>query len=173
VFHFTDAISIMGLRLFLLICQLNLTVYLFSGKERHSGEKITVLFLSNGNSFSYLPDLIFSEVSRIKKIETLHLWNISKKFSEIPSDIDAVFIKCDRFYSDYLQKQVFTIIPELISMTLDISEPFEKIYNNFNKSAKEEIRRVKRLRSYVYAIYIFKTWKIGHMCKFLYPYAFI
>jgi len=145
-FHITDTISIMGFRLFLLICQLNLTVYLINGKEKHSGEEITVLFLSNTDSFSYLPNLIFSEGISIKKIKNLHIWNISKKFCEIPSDIDAVFIKCDRFYSNFLQKQDLTVIPELISMTLDVSEPFEKIFTKFNKSAKEEIRRIKRYK---------------------------
>ena len=152
VFCVTDTISIVGLRLFLIICQLNLAVYLINGKEKHSGEIINVLFLSNTDSFSYLPDLIFSEEPSIKKIKNLHIWNISKKFSETPSDIDAVFINCDRFYSDYLQKQELTIIPELISMTLDVSEPFEKIFNGFNKSAKEEIRRIKRYK-YEYEVY--------------------
>ena len=152
VFRVTDTISIIGSRLFLLICQLNLTAYLISEKERHSGEKITILFLSNSNSFSYLPDIIFSDEPQIKKIEKIHIWNVSKKLIENPYSIDAIFIKCDRFYSDYLQRRGLTIIPELISMTLDISESFEKIYNKFNKSAKEEIRRVKKY-NYTYEIY--------------------
>jgi hypothetical protein len=152
VFYVTDTICISGSRLFFLICQLNLTAYLISGKEKHSGENITILFLSNENSFSYLPDLIFSEASEIKKIGKIHIWNARKKISGIPCDADAIFIKCDRFYSDYLQKNELTTIPELISMTLDISEPFEKIYNKFNKSAKEDIRKVKRY-NYTYEIY--------------------
>jgi lipid II:glycine glycyltransferase (peptidoglycan interpeptide bridge formation enzyme) len=117
VFYVTDTFSILGSRLFFLICQLNLTAYLISGKEKHSGENVTILFLSNENSFSYLPDLIFSEEPQIKRIEKIHIWNISKK----------------------------------LSMILDISEPFEKIYNKFNKSAKEDIRKVKRY-NYTYEI---------------------
>ena len=151
VFLITDTISIIGSRLFLLICQLNLTAYLISGKERHSEGKISILFLGDENSFSYLPKLIFSDEPSTEKIEKIHIWNISKKLSKIHYDADAIFISCDRFYSGYLQKQRLTIIPELISMTLDISKPFEKIYNKFNKSAKEEIRRVKRYK-YTYEI---------------------
>lgn len=151
VFYVTDTFSILGSRLFFLICQLNLTAYLISGKEKHSGENVTILFLSNENSFSYLPDLIFSEEPQIKRIEKIRIWNISKKLIENTYSIDAIFIKCDRFYSDYLQKKELTTIPELISMNLDISEPFEKIYNKFNKSAKEDIRKVKRY-DYTYEI---------------------
>lgn len=144
VFYVTDTFSIIVTRVLFLICQLNLTTYLVSGKEKYSGENIAILFLSNENSFSYFPDLVFSEEPQIRRIEKIHIWNVSKKLAENPYDIDAVFIKCDRFYSGYLQKNEFTTIPELISMTLDISEPFEKIYNKFNKSAKEDIRKVKR-----------------------------
>jgi len=151
VFYVTDTFSILGSRLFFLICQLNLTAYLISGKEKHSGENVTILFLSNENSFSYLPDLIFSEGPQIKRIEKIHIWNIGKKLSKNPYNIDMIFIKCDRFYSNYLQKKGLTTIPELISMTLDITEPFEKLYNKFNKSAKEDIRKVKRY-NYTYEI---------------------
>ena len=151
VFYVTDTFCILGSRLFLLICQLNLTAYLISGKEKYSGENIIILFLSNENSFSYLPDLIFSEEPQIKRIEKTHIWNISKKLVENPYNIDAIFIKCDRFYSGYLQKNELTAIPELISMALDISEPFEKIFDTFNKSAKEDIRKIKRY-GYTYEI---------------------
>ena len=151
VFYITDTFSIILTRVFFLTCQLNLTTYLISGKEKYSGENIAILFLSNENSFSYFPDLVFSAEPQIRRIEKTHIWNVSKKLAENPYGIDAVFIKCDRFYSGYLQKNEFTTIPELISMTLDISEPFENIYNKFNKSAKEDIRKIKRY-NYSYEI---------------------
>ncbi|ENO12377.1 hypothetical protein MBGDC06_00715 [Thermoplasmatales archaeon SCGC AB-539-C06] len=83
VFYVTDTFSILGSRLFFLICQLNLTAYLISGKEKYSGENITILFLSNENSFSYLPDLIFYEESQIERIEKIHIWNVSKSLLKI------------------------------------------------------------------------------------------
>jgi len=151
VFYFIDTLSIIVTRVLFLIFQLNLTAYLISGKEKYSGLNIDILFLSNENSLSYFPDLVFSDDPKIKRIEKIHIWNVSKKLAGNPFDIDAVFIKCDRFYSGFLQKNEFNTFPEFISITLNISEPFEKIYNEFSKSAKEDIRKVKRY-GYTYEI---------------------
>ena len=126
-------------------------MYLIRGKEKHSGEKITILLLCQENSFSYLRDLLFSEEPKIKKIDKLDIWNIKNKIKKFSTNMDAIFIKCDKFYSNYLQKSGYIIIPELITTRVDISEPLKNIYKNLKKSAKEDIRKVKK-NEFIYEI---------------------
>jgi len=128
------------------INQLSYTAYLIDGKEKNSKSKLKILYLSNEGLYPYLMNLIFFEKPRYKTIDKIKIWNINKKIKKNYNKIDAVFIESNTFYAGYFEKQGFTIIPESISMTLDISEPFEKIYKKFSKSAKEDIRKVKRYK---------------------------
>ena len=133
------------------ISQLSYTAYLIEGKEKNSKAKLKILYLSNEGLYPYLMNLIFSEKTKYKTIDKIKIWNIHKKIKELYNKIDAVFIESNTFYAGYFEKQGFIIIPESISMTLDISESFEKLYKKFSKSAKEDIRKVKRYK-YKYEI---------------------
>ena len=138
-------------RFFMIIGQASCIAYLISGKEKHSGEKLTILFISKKNLSPYISNLIFSKESKIVKKFNVNIWNYKKKINQIVSDTDAVFIKCDRFYSNFFEKKGFIVIPEWINMTLDISEPWDSFYKKLSKSAKEDIRKIKKL-GYTYEI---------------------
>jgi len=138
-------------RFLITINQLSYTAYLIEGKEKNSKAKLKILYLSNEELYPYLMNILFSEEPKHKKIDKIKIWNIDKKIKEKYNKIDAVFIESNTFYAGYFEKQGFIIIPESISMTLDISEPFERIYKKFSKSAKEDIRKVKKY-GYAYEI---------------------
>jgi len=146
-----DFTGIVLSRFIFLFDQLSLTMHLLQGKEKYSGKDISILLICKKRSFLYLSKKIFSKKPSIKVIGTVHLWNINKKINNFSSEIDAVFVKNDLFYSRFLKEKGFVIIPEWISMSLDVSESIEKIYNNFNKSGKEDIRKVKKY-GYTYEI---------------------
>ena len=151
VFTIMDFTGILLSRFFFLLSQLPLTIYLLKGEEKYSKKNISVLLLSNKKSFPYLSNKIFSKTPKVEVIGKTHLWRLNKKIDAIISEVDAVFVKNDLFYSRFLKKKGFTIIPERISMTLDISQSIEKIYSNFNKSGKEDVRKVKKF-DYTYEI---------------------
>ena len=101
----------------------------------------------------YLTNLLFSKEPKSKKIGKIFIWNIRKKLNSIPYDADAIFIKNDKFYSHFFEKQGFTIIPEWISTTLDISKPLEKIYENLKeKEPKSNYTRYLLDGSYFIAV---------------------
>ena len=145
VFYILDNLVIIFSRISLLIGQTTLTGYLVSGKEKHSKLKVNILFLSNEYPSPYLLDLIFSEKPKIEKKFKTHIWNYKKKVDCDTENINAIFIKGDRFYSRFFEKQGFKSIPGWITMTLDISEPLDIVYQKFSKSAKEDIRKIKKM----------------------------
>ena len=137
VFKIIDTSVIIGSRLISLLYNFYLTEYLVYGREKHSGKKIIIILLCQEDSFSYLLKLIFSRVDKCEKNGKINILKIKNKYKRLPLEIDAIFFKCDRFYSNYLQKNHLTVIPELITVILDISKPFDKIYKKFRKRILE------------------------------------
>ena len=175
IFSFIDSFVISMSRLFLIFSQLSLNTYLVSGEEKHSGEMITILFLGNENPSPYILEILFSETPRIKKQFNTLIWNCQKKVNRIFPNINAIFIKSDRFYSNFFEKKGFTIIPEWISMTLDISGSLDEVYKRFSKGTKEDLKKIKKydykceisnddekLKSFYNNMYIpYISWKFG------------
>ena len=175
-----DQFIIIFSRFFLIISQLLLTAYIVSGKEKHNKKNLTILFIGDKKIFPYLSSLLFSEYPEIEKNFNVFIWNIKKIINKNNLSIDAIFIKNDRFYSHYFEKQGYIVIPEWISTTLDVSEPLEKIYKNFSKSVKEDIRKIKKynysydisqdpsiLDMFYYKMYLpYISWKYGIFIKY-------
>ena len=134
---------VLMLRVFKLTNQLNFSVFLIQGKEKNSGEKIKIIYLSNDELDGYISNILFCEVPKCEKIGESSIRNIERECEKFFSNIDAIFVKSDMFYSGFFEKRGFIIIPEWISLTLDIERPFETIYKNFSYSTKREIRKVK------------------------------
>ncbi|MCD6467511.1 MAG: GNAT family N-acetyltransferase [Methanomicrobia archaeon] len=58
--------------------------------------------------------------------------------------MDIIFVKTDKLFAPLLRRKGFFILPEWIRMSLDISRPLNYIYDGFKKSAKEDIRKIKK-----------------------------
>jgi len=150
-FSIIGKIAILSSRFFLVLNHVFLEVNILSGIEKNSGDKIKILFIGTNSPSPYILNLIFSKKPKIEKKSKISIFKIKKYINDIRNDVDAIFIKTDRFYSGFLEKQGYTIIPEWIRMTLDISEPFEKFYEKLSRSAKEDIRKIKKL-DYTYEV---------------------
>jgi len=98
-----------------------------------------------------LLELLFSKEPQIKKIKETHIWNYTKEINPNKSNIDAVIIKSDRFYSNFFEKKGYVVIPEWIGVFLDISSPFEDYYKRLSKGAKDDIRKIRKY-GYTYEI---------------------
>ncbi|KYK29867.1 hypothetical protein AYK20_04890 [Thermoplasmatales archaeon SG8-52-1] len=175
-----DKLTIILSRFFLIISQLISKAYVINGKEKHSKKNIKILLIGDNKLFPYLSNLLFLKEPKIEKSFNLFIWNIKKKVNKNNLSIDAVFIKNDRFYSHYFEKQGYTVIPEWISTTLDVSNSLEKIYKKFSKSVKEDIRKIKKygysyeisqdpnkLEMFYYKMYIpYISWRYGIFIKY-------
>jgi len=123
---------------------LYLSAYLVQGKEKHSKEKMNVLFCGDKNSLKYISNFLFSDDPNIKYIGRYPIWKLAKIYSTLSKDVDVIIFKTDRFLSKFLQKKGFITLPAWINMKLDITKSLEEISKNFKKSAKEDIRRIER-----------------------------
>ena len=147
----TAELLIFRWRVLPLLHHLYSSVYLIKGKEKHGRVDITILFYGDENSLSYINNILFSKKPKIEEVERCFIFNIEKNLSEFANEIDAVFIKTDRIFTGFLQKKKFFTIPEWVEMELDVSGSLDTIYKNFKKSAREDIKKIKKM-GYSYEI---------------------
>ena len=124
--------------------QFSLNAYIVNGIEKTSKKEIFILYVGDEKLCPYLSELLFVNKPKIDKEFKFRIWNYKKKIKEISSKIDGVFIKSDRFYTRYFEKQGYTTIPEWVTIKVDISEPLEKVYSNCTNGMKEEIKKIKK-----------------------------
>ena len=128
-----------------IIQQFSLPICLLHGKEKHSKKNLTIIFIGNdGKGLSYLSNILFSDKPKMKKIGKTNICNLNKGLDDYSSNVDAVFINVDRFYNRFLQKHGFVVIPEWVSMTLDVSGSIDEIYKKFNKKGRQDFRKVEK-----------------------------
>jgi len=170
VLSLIDKTGIYSNRLFSLINQFFLTVYIVEGEEKHTHKKMNILLINSEKPENYLSKILFDKKPACKRIGKINIFNIKRKINKISSDFDAVIVKCDRFYSGFFEKKGFTIIPEWVTMKLDTSDSLKNIYKKFNKSGKEDTRKVRKY-GYTYEL----TEDIDELKMFYYkmylPYA--
>jgi len=128
-----------------------LPVYLVRGKEKHEKENISLLFLGDNISYYHIANQLFFEEPQREFVRNIFIWNIPKYLDSYTRTVDAVFIKTDRFFSRFLHKKNFIILPAWVELKLDVSQPMEEIYKKFKKSATEDIRIIKK-NEYTYEI---------------------
>jgi hypothetical protein len=139
------------LRVAMMLNQFALPIVLLQGQERTSKEPLSIFYIGDETSIPFLTSLLYHDYPKISPVGQVHLWSTQRTLRNPTHNIDAVILKCDRFYAGYLKKQGFIIIPEWITMTLETSSSFSVLHQNFSKSAKEDIRKIKK-QGYTYEV---------------------
>jgi len=149
---FTTVFLLTKRRILFRIKDLYLQIILIEGIEKHSNKKIKVLFCGDNYSFQYVSNILFQEILETQYNKKKYfILRLSKKLNYLSKRADVTIIKTDRFFSRYLQKKGFIIIPSWVNLKLDISKPLEDIVKNFKKSAKEDVNKVKKF-NYTYKL---------------------
>lgn len=145
LFHF---ILLFITNVFFVFNNLWLSVYLISGKEKHTKFNISIIFIGNDlTSMSYINSLLFEDIEFVKKIGKTNVLKL-KKINKKSYNADIVFTKIHYFFSRFLQKNNYILIPEWNEMILDITDPMEKILMNFNSSTRLCINNAKKYTYY-------------------------
>lgn len=148
---FSPILIFLKFRILYRIKHLYLPIYFLHGKEKSSGLDLKVLFFGNKISLLYITNLLFQGEPNKKHIGKTFFWKIDKFVRQYSNEISMVFISTDRFFQKFLRKKSFIVIPGWVDMTLQISDSLEKIEKRFKKSAKEDIRVIKKF-GYAYEI---------------------
>jgi len=131
-------------RIFDLISNFTLQSYIISGKERHSGLDLTVFYCGDKQSFCYMSHRLFDGHYSIKKREKVTITKINKKLRSLPTYVDLVFIRTDRFFRKILKKQGLQIIPEWVNLVLDTSKSLEQLEKKFSSGARKDVKKIKK-----------------------------
>jgi hypothetical protein len=132
-------------KLFSLVSQFRLSVYLLQGREKWGGNSLTTLFLGDERGVLFFSDLLFSEEPKKEDLGKIFIWRIKARLNlEIPGT-DLIFIKIDGFLSRFLPRKGFIIIPEWILFMMDLSRPPQGVLNlSKNKSLRENVKEIKK-----------------------------
>ncbi len=133
------------------ISNIYLPVFLLKGKEKHSNKDITVVYCGDNHSFYFIADILFEAKYEKEYLGNYLITSLPKILSKNFQDSDITILKTDRFFSRFLKKKSFFLIPAWINMKLDISKPFDDIVHKFKKSAKEDVRKIKKF-NYTYEL---------------------
>jgi len=127
--------------IFLIIKGLKLKIYMIKGQEKNSNKTLEILYIGNDiSNFSYIINVLNLKKPSIEKKGKTFLWNIQKNINKL-ENTDAIIIKNSYFYTNYLHRNGFIVIPEYIEMILDTSKPYKDLYNDFHRSVKKRLRR--------------------------------
>ena len=138
-------------RLLFIASQIRLGVYLLQGKEKWGGSDLTTL--SCGGLFFgekkiyYYSDLLYSGEPKIENLGKVFIWKISSKLNSTIPKADLIILAVDEFFSQFLSRRGFTIIPQWILFVLDLSKPLPEIWKlSKNRSLSENLRRVRKYK---------------------------
>jgi len=145
IFLFIEHFIILTTRLLFVLSHASLKGFVITGTEKNSGEPLRLLFIGTQEPSQFIINLIYTENVHIEQVYKINIFNQKSNIEKIKGEIDAIIIKCDRFYSGYLEKKGFKIIPEWVRMTLNISKPSKYFFSGLSRSAKEDIRKIKKI----------------------------
>lgn len=136
-------------RVLFVVFSMRLSVYLLQGKEKQGSGNLKTLFFSSlffgEKKLLHLVDLLYSEEPEKKSLGKVFIWKIKSKLNYDVSKADLVFIGADEFFSGFLSRQGFTIIPQWILFMLDLSKPLPEIGKSRNYSnLKRDLRRIRK-----------------------------
>ena len=132
--------------------QFRLPVYVVSGVEKTSGEKIRILFVGRETFPLYLIELLFSSTPHVEQVGVVFVWRLKHLARLFPCDVDAVLVSCDRFYQRWLLNVGLFVFPHMVDMVLDVSDSFDVFYKKSNNSAKSDMKKVDK-QGYSYEVF--------------------
>jgi hypothetical protein len=149
-------------RLKAVVFQFRLPVYVVSGVEKTSGEKIRFLFVGRETFPLFLIELLFTSAPHVEQVGMVFVWRLHKLDCFFSSDVDAVLVSCDRFYQRWPEKAGLFVFPHMVDMVLDVSDPFDVFYKGLSNSAKADIKKVEKYK------YTFEVFSDINQLRFFY-----
>ena len=125
--------------------QIRLPVYLFQGKEKWGCGSLTTLFFGDERGLFYLSDLLYSGEPKKESLGKIFIWRIKSRLNLGLPRADLIFIKMDGFFSRFLSRQGFIIIPEWVLFMLDLSKPLPEVWKlSKNDALDANLRKIRK-----------------------------
>jgi folate-dependent phosphoribosylglycinamide formyltransferase PurN len=135
-----------------IISQIRLSAYKIHGIEKSSGCLLTVIFFGKERELHRLSDLLFSDLKTKEFLRKILFWNVMPYYRSNNFKADLIFINCDNFFSSFLARYGFLLIPEWISFKLNLFKTDSKSWKSKkSKSLKDDLRKIRQ-QKYSYEI---------------------
>ena len=100
----------------------------------------------------YLSNLLYSGEPVKERLGKIFIWRIKAGLNLDLPRADLIFIKIDGFFSRFLSRRRFIIIPEWVLFILDLSKPLPEIWKlSKNDTLRANLRRIRK-NNYSYEV---------------------
>ncbi|RLF50558.1 MAG: hypothetical protein DRN24_06345, partial [Thermoplasmata archaeon] len=147
----SNIFHIIKLKFLVRLRNLKTPIYIVTGKKKNNHVTSKILYIGDNSSLEYLNEIIFSGETKKQFIDEILIWSFQKKIKKLSPSVDAIFIKTDRFFSNFLEKKGFIVVPEWIEMVMEKNLSSDVFLNRVKKSARDDIRKVRNYK-YTYEI---------------------
>jgi len=135
----------LGARTMSIISAARVPAFLFEGKEKGTGDALSVLTVSHHWTANFLSGLIYSGTPSCRSLGHVFIWKARLQRRKHPPEADLTFVETDGFFSPLLKRQNYMLIPQWVMFVLDISKPMKEIRRLFNnRSMQNNIRKIKK-----------------------------
>ena len=139
-------------KLFYRIQDVFLPIYFVHGTTQKNGTSdISILFFGKRDALAYLSETVYANDPEKKSLGSIFIWDIKRTLGYYSKDADVTVVKTDRFFSHFLKKKGFIIIPEWVEMSMTVPGSFQNLADLISSSAKKDIQTLQKY-GYIYEI---------------------
>ncbi len=118
---------------------------LLTGKERHSGEPMRVLYFGLGENLAYLAELLFSEYEDAIQVSDVNPWRATAWCKKFQTGADIVVLDLPWPACRFVRSDGFLALAPWINMVIPIGKTWEAVVSRWAKNVKgEDLRRIRK-----------------------------
>jgi len=134
-------------RIFSIVSQLHLPVYQLQGKSKWGDGNLTTLLYGEGRGMlPYILDLLYTEKPTKKKLGKAFIGKVKSHIKSYSPNADLVLIGMDGFFSSFLSRQGFVVLPEWAMFKLDTTKPLPT--GRRGRGLRENLKRAMQYEYY-------------------------
>ncbi|MCJ7611399.1 MAG: GNAT family N-acetyltransferase [Candidatus Aminicenantes bacterium] len=132
-------------RLRFMASQVRLPIYRLEGREKNGGRPLSILACAHEPALPFIIDLAFSDLRTREQVGRVFIWNVGRLCSRAGSRADMIVVHGDAALSRRLSARGFILIPEWVTMALDLGPPLRETWDLAkNKTVRENLRRIRK-----------------------------
>jgi len=134
-------------RIFSIVSQLHLPVYQLQGKSRWGDGNLTTLLYGEGRGMlPYILNLVYADKPAKKKLGKVFMGKVKSHVKSYSPNADLALIGMDGFFSRFLSRQGFFVLPEWAMFKLDTMKPLPT--GRRGRGLRENLKRAMQYEYY-------------------------
>ena len=143
-FSFIHTFHFLSKRIYRIVTQIRLPVFLAGGVGKTTNEPLHILFIGIDHTPHFLFHKLFKNDPVLQKERKIWIWNCSKISQTYNSNVEGILVSVDRFFHRFLHKKEWFVLPHWVGMWFDSSKDLKVICDDLSRSAKRDVKIVKK-----------------------------